>query len=130
MDALGEFARPESVKLLSDLLAADNPSLRHRAIAALGRTGMHDALAPLLARLRDAEGIAERAAIVDALAQLRDPSALDALLEELESAQDQALRIRITIALGAIPRPERLRCAGPDAPGSAAGGAVLRDFRG
>ena len=105
VDALGEFARPESVKLLSDLLAADNPSLRHRAIAALGRTGMHDALAPLLARLGDAEGIAERATIVDALAQLRDPSALDALLEEMENAQDQALRIRITIALGAIRAP-------------------------
>ena len=105
VDALGGFARPEAVNLLSGLLAGENPSLRLRATTALGRTGMHEAVAPLLARLRDAEPLAERAAIVGALAQLRDPSALDALLEELESVQDGALRVRITIALGAIRAP-------------------------
>ena len=105
VDALGGFARPESVKLLSGLLAAGDPTLRLRAIAALGRTGMHEATAPLLSRLRAAEVIGERVAIVEALARLRDPSALDALLETLESAQHEALRIRITIALGAIRAP-------------------------
>ena len=109
IDSLGRFARPESVALLTDLIAAENPSDRLRAITALGRTGMHEAAAPLLARLRAADGTAERAAIVEALARLRDPSAVGALLEELEGElegeRDEALRIRITIALGAIRAP-------------------------
>lgn len=105
IDTLGRFTRPESVALLTNLLAGENPSRRRRAISALGHTGMHEAVAPLLARLRDAGGTAERAAIVEALARLRDPSALDALLGELEEVRDEALRIRITIALGAIRAP-------------------------
>ena len=105
IDALGRFARPESVALLSGLLAGDEPSRRRRAIAALGRTGMHEAVAPLLARLRETGAAAERAVIVEALARLRDPSALDALLAELDRVRDEALRIRITIALGAIRSP-------------------------
>ena len=105
IDTLGRFARPESVALLTDLLAAENPSDRLRAITALGRTGMHEAVAPLLTRLPNADGVAERAAIVEALARLRDPSALDALLEALERERDESLRILITIALGAIRAP-------------------------
>ena len=105
VDALGEFARPESVKLLSGLLAGENPSLRLRAIAALGRTGMHEAVAPLLARLREAGGTAERAAALEALARLRDPSALNLLLELVESESNQTLRARIAVALGAIRAP-------------------------
>ena len=104
IDTLGRFARPESVAVLTGLLVGEDTSYHLRAIAALGHTGMHEAVAPLLARLR-AHGIAERAAIVEALARLRDPSALDALLEVLESVRDEALRIRITIALGAIRAP-------------------------
>ena len=65
VDALGRFARPESVALLADLVAGDDPARRRRAIAALGRTGMREAVAPLLARLRDAGAKGERAAIVD-----------------------------------------------------------------
>ena len=105
VDALGGFARPESVKLLSGLLAGANPSLRLRAIVALGRTGMHEATAPLLARLRDAEETAERAVALEALARLRDPTALNLLLELLERESDPALRTRIVIALGAIRAP-------------------------
>ena len=109
IDALGRFARPESVALLAGLLAGDDPSRRRRAIAALGRTGMREAVAPLLARLGEAGATAERAAIVEALGRLRDPSALDALLAELDGMRDEmrdeALRIRITIALGAIRAP-------------------------
>ena len=105
VDALGRFARTESVALLAGLLDGANAPLRARAIMALGRTGMHEAVAPLLARLRDAGETAERAAIVEALVRLRDPSALDALLEALESVQDEGLRVRITIALGAIRAP-------------------------
>ena len=66
---------------------------------------MREAVAPLLARLGEARATAERAAIVEALARLRDPSALGALLEELDRVRDEALRIRITIALGAIRAP-------------------------
>ena len=105
VDALGAFARPESVTLLGGLLADADPSMRLRAILALGRTGMHEATAPLLARLRDAEETMERAAAVESLARLRDPSALDALLELLERESDPALRTRIVIALGAIRAP-------------------------
>ena len=105
VDALGRFAEPRSVALLSHLLAAADPELRRRAIAALGRTGTHEAVAPLLARLSDDDEIGVRIAIVEALARLRDASALDALLEELERVQDDALRLRITIALGAIRAP-------------------------
>ncbi|MDE0460409.1 MAG: HEAT repeat domain-containing protein [Chromatiales bacterium] len=105
IDALGRFARPESVALLAGLLDDDDPVRRRRAIAALGRTGMREAVAPLLARLGEARATAERAAIVEALARLRDPSALGALLEELDRVRDEALRIRITIALGAIRAP-------------------------
>ena len=105
VDALGDFARPESVARLSGLLADANPSMRLRAIVALGRTGMHEATAPLLARLRDAEETAERAAALEALARLRDPAALDLLLELLERESDPALRTRIVIALGAIRAP-------------------------
>ena len=105
IDALGQFARPESVVLLSELLTGDDPSSGRRAIAALGRTGMREAVAPLLSRLHVAKTIGERIAIVESLARLRDPSALDALLEELERVQHEALRIRITIALGAIRAP-------------------------
>ena len=105
IDTLGRFARLESVAVLTGLLVGEDTSYHLRAIAALGHTGMHEAVAPLLARLRTAHAIAERAAIVEALARLRDPSALDALLEELESVRDQTLRIRITIALGAIRAP-------------------------
>ena len=115
--ALGRFARPESVALLAGLLDDDDPARRRRAIAALGRTGMREAVAPLLARLGEARATAEpaasggagetaeRAAIVEALARLRDPSALDALLAELDGVRDEALRIRITIALGATRAP-------------------------
>ena len=105
IDALGQFARPESVALLAGLLAGDDSVRRRRAIAALGRTGMREAVAPLLARLPEAGATAERAAIVEALARLRDPSALDALLAELDGVRDEALRVRITIALGAIRAP-------------------------
>ena len=105
IDALGRFARPESVALLAGLLAAEDPSRRRRAVAALGRTGMREAVPPLLARLREAGATAERAAIVEALARLRDPSALDALLAELDRVRDEALRVRITVALGAIRAP-------------------------
>ena len=42
---------------------------------------------------------------MEALARLRDPSALGALLEELDSATDERLRVRVTIALGAIRAP-------------------------
>ena len=105
IDALGRFARPESVALLSSLLADEDPSRRRRAIAALGRTGMHEAVEPLLTRLRTGGATAERAAVVEALARLRDPSALDALLAELDGVRDEALRIHITIALGAIRAP-------------------------
>ena len=117
IDALGRFARPESVALLAGLLDDDDPVRRRRAIGALGRTGMREAVAPLLARLGEARATAgraaivetqatvERAAIVEALARLRDPLALDALLAELDTVRDEALRIRITIALGAIRAP-------------------------
>ena len=105
IDALGRFARPESVALLAGLLDDDDPVRRRRAIGALGRTGMREAVAPLLARLGGAGATAERAAIVEALARLRNPLALDALLAELDGVQDEALRIRITVALGAIRAP-------------------------
>ena len=105
IDALGRSARPESVALLAGLLAGEDPSRRRRAIASLGRTGMHEAVAPLLARLGEAGTTAERAAMVEALARLRDPSALDTLLRELDGVRDEALRVRITIALGAIRAP-------------------------
>ena len=105
IDALGRFARTESVALLTGLLTGDNPPYRLRAIRALGYTGMREAVAPLLARLADAGGTVERATIVEALARLRDPAALDALLGELERVRDEALRVRITIALGAIRAP-------------------------
>jgi len=82
VDAMGGFAHPEAIRRLSSLLASDDPSLRRRAIRALGRTGLNLAVPPLLARLHDAEAVAERAAIVEALGRLREPSALDALLEE------------------------------------------------
>ena len=106
-ESIGYRGETRGTPPLLDLLGRGEPSHRVRSAAytALGRTGMHEAAAPLLARLRDAEPLAERAAIVGALAQLRDPSALDALLEELESVQDGALRVRITIALGAIRAP-------------------------
>ena len=105
VDALGGFALPKAVGLLSGLVTGENPTLRIRAIAALGRTGMQGAVAPLLARLRESGQAAERAAIAEALARLRDPSALDALLEALEGATDERVRVRITIALGAIRAP-------------------------
>ena len=105
VDALGRFARPEAVALLSHMLTDAGADYRRRAIAALGRTGMHEAVAPLLARLPDAGTIAERLAIVEALARLRDASAVDALLEELGKVRDEALRVRITIALGATRAP-------------------------
>ena len=105
VDAMGGFAHPEAIRRLSSLLASGDPSLRRRAIGALGRTGLNLAVPPLLARLHDTEAVAERAAIVEALGRLREPSALDALLEALEGAQDPALRVRITIALGAIRAP-------------------------
>ena len=105
VDALGRFPRPEAVTLLSRLLTGTDPEHRRRAIAALGRTGVHEAVAPLLARLPEAGTIAEQVAIVEALARLRDPSAVDTLLEELGNVQNEALRVRITIALGAIRAP-------------------------
>ena len=105
VDALGRIARPQSVEVLRPLLAGADPSLRLRAILALGRTGMHEATAPVLARLRDAEETAERAAALEALTELRDPSALDLLLELLERESDPALRTRIVIAIGAIRAP-------------------------
>lgn len=105
VDALGGFARPEAVALLSGLLAAERPGVRLRAIAALGRTGQREAVAPLLEHLPDAVATAERAAVVEALARLRDPSALSALLELLDAESDRAIRARITYALGAIRAP-------------------------
>ena len=105
VDALGDFPRSESVALLSGLLAAESPGLRLRAIAALGRTGLHEAVAPLLEHLPDAVATVERAAVVEALARLRDPSALSSLLELLDAESDQAIRARIAIALGATRAP-------------------------
>ena len=105
VDTLGAFDEPAAVGILSGLLAGGNDALRLRAIAALGRTGTRDAVAPLLSRLPGADQVIERAVIVEALARLRDPSALGALLDELNAATDERLRVRIAIALGAIRAP-------------------------
>ena len=56
-------------------------------------------------RLTLTEDDAERAAIVEALARIRDPSAVDALLRELEGGPAPALRARIALALAAIEAP-------------------------
>ena len=126
VDALGGFARPESVKLLSGLLAGVNPSLRLRAIAALGRTGTHEATAPLLARLRDAEETAERAVALEALA----PTARSVGLEPV--ARTPGARIGSGASGASRDRargdscPERIRIDAPDAPRPDAGRAVLR----
>ena len=105
VDALGEFDEPAAIGILSGLLAGGDDALRLRAVAALGRTGAREAVAPLLSRLPGADQVIERAFIVEALARLRDPSALGALLEELDNATDERLRVRVTIALGALRAP-------------------------
>ena len=105
VDAMGAFAQPESVRVLTSLVESGSAEMRYRAILALGRTGMRDATPPLLSRLPRAEGEAERAAIVEALARIRDPSAVEALLRELEGGPAPALRARIALALAAIRAP-------------------------
>ena len=105
VDALGAFADPGAVQVLERVVERENPALRLRAIRALGRTGMREAAAPLLARLALAGDDAERAAIVEALARVRDASAVDALLRLRESSPPPALRARVALALAAIEAP-------------------------
>ena len=102
VDTLGAFAQPESVRVLEEVVANGSAGMRHRAIVALGRTGVNEAVAPLIDRLPLAEEDAERAVIVEAIARLRDPSAVDVLLREMEESPSPALRARIALALAAI----------------------------
>ena len=105
VDALGAFADPGAVQVLESMVEEGSPELRFRAIRALGRTGTREAAAPLLARLPLAGDDAERAAIVEALARVRDPSAVDALLKLREANPAPALRVRVALALAAIEAP-------------------------
>ncbi len=111
VDALGLFGNSRVVAALAQLVnPATKPSaltradaaLRARAIAALGRTGVLAAAAPLLRALSAAEQDPARLPIVMALAQIGAPSSRAPLETLLEETGDPRLRTAITIALSAL----------------------------
>ena len=101
VDALGNFPHRRVVAALTDLLQADDETLRQRILLALGRTGADAAVAPVLNAFETAQSDDERFAALHALAGLRSPAATDVLSAALARAENPRLRAAIAVALGA-----------------------------
>ena len=101
VDALGNFPHRRVVAALTDLLQANDETLRQRILLALGRTGAAAAVAPLLNAFETAESDDERFVALHALADLRSPAATDILSAALIQAENPRLRAAIAVALGA-----------------------------
>ena len=101
VDALGNFPHRRVVAALTDLLQADDETLRQRVLLALGRTGAAAAVAPVLNAFETAQSDDVRFAALHALADLRSPAATDVLSAALAQAENPRLRAAIAVALGA-----------------------------
>ena len=101
IDALGNFPHRRVVTALTELLQADDETLRQRVLLALGRTGADAAVAPVLNAFETAGSDEARFAPLHALTDLRSAAATDVLSAALEQAENPRLRAAIAVALGA-----------------------------
>ncbi len=104
VDVLGSFPNAAAVAPLAALAIDGNAdaALRLRAIQALGRTGMAEAAAPLLAALARPADEAELLHTVRSLGEVRAKQAAEPLETLLAETSDPQLKAQIVIALGAI----------------------------
>ncbi|HJP19918.1 MAG TPA: HEAT repeat domain-containing protein [Alphaproteobacteria bacterium] len=101
--ALGQFSDPRSIAALSrELEQAKSPNLRRRAALALGETGHPAAAGPLVEALGRPQNKSFKIYLVDAMGRSGGADARRPLAELAEAADDPLLRIRATIALGAV----------------------------
>ena len=103
IDALGAYPQGESIDLLGRVALDDaNPSLRSRAIRALGETRTAAAGEPLLAALARARTDRAKGEVVDALGRAGFAAARQPLTRLLRETGAELLRARIAVALGSI----------------------------
>ena len=103
IDALAAYPQDDSIDLLARIsLDGANPSLRSRAIHALGETRTAAAGEPLLTALAKARTDRARSEVVDALGRARIPAARGPLTRLLREAGGELLRAHIAVALGSI----------------------------
>ena len=92
LETLGDDAREGLKTLLLQKLEGDDEAGFAEAAATLARLGGDDARELLLARVSDGT-LTERGAALQALGQMDDPAARDALLEQLHGAEDPTVRL-------------------------------------
>jgi len=104
VDVLGSFPDAAAVAPLAALATDGNAdaALRQRAVQALGRTGMAEAAAPLLATLAHPVDAAELVPTVRSLGEIRAKQAAKPLEALLAQTSDPRIKAEIVIALGAI----------------------------
>lgn len=100
--ALSELDDPDLIPELLNLLGGKNPWTRYQAALGLGRKGVAEAKAPLLAMLSDPDGPPLRAAM-EALAQLGVREGIPRMVRLVHDKRSwvQAAAMRALVALGA-----------------------------
>ena len=129
VDALGNFPHRRVVAALTDLLQADDETLRQRVLLALGRTGAEAAVAPVLNAFETAQSDDERFAALHALADLRSPAATGRPLRRPRAGREPATEGRDRGCAGGEPRRRGRGHVARLAGGSRSGRALYRGGR-
>jgi HEAT repeat protein len=107
ISALGKQKDPLSGRPLVRLLADEREGVRGAAARALGQIRYVEATRALIRMAREDAGVQARSEAIEALGRIRDPAALDALLEGLADKHLWVRRVSIR-ALGQLARPEAI----------------------
>ncbi len=99
IDLMTEIGDPGACRHLGPMLKDPNPNVRAAAVKAVGRLGCPDSLKVLINALKDEEWVCFAA--LEALAEVKDPAAVDPLTELLYGSSE-AIRYSVIEALGKI----------------------------
>ncbi len=102
VSALGAFTGPRAIGALLKTFDDAEPDLRRQTIRAMGRTRSREMVVPLLSALSVEDDPMFQGAIVDALAMIGDPRSRVPLEQLLEQSDNDSVRARVVLALGAI----------------------------
>jgi len=100
--ALGAFTDPRAIDALLKTFGEAEPDLRRQTIHAMGRTRSREMIAPLLSALAVEDDPLYQGVIVEALAMIGDPRSRVPLEQLLEQSENDSVRARAVLALGAI----------------------------